>query len=277
MRNDIHRPSVLVPTDYKYLGMLTLRPHVLREEDRGFKALEGMDLFSENLTRCDVCGNQNWLDGVAYLHKPSGKVLTMGHQCAESLELAVDRGFLRVQRDRAADLRAAKLRRAEGIAKLRKLVEEQPEVVEALRIGRDDSFVGDVRRKASRGLSDAQCAAVVKAAEKIAQRQKEASEAPPKVDIPDALCDGQRHTVTGEVLGTKTQDGMYGTQFKMLLRVPAGQGAFTLWSTIPSKLMDSVDSYINDLKGREVTIKTKVQVSDDDPSFGFTSRPFWVE
>lgn len=73
---------------------------------------------------------------------------------------------------------------------------------------------------------------------------------------------GKGVTVEGEVLSTKTIDGDYGVTYKMLVLDERG---FKVWSTIPSA--------IDVERGDRVRFVANVDVSHDDPCFGFASRP----
>lgn len=89
------------------------------------------------------------------------------------------------------------------------------------------------------------------------------AEAVRRADQPCApvVC-GKGVTVEGEVLSTKTVDGDYGVTFKMLVLDARG---FKVWSTIPAA--------IDVERGDVVRFVANVDVSRDDPCFGFASRP----
>lgn len=96
------------------------------------------------------------------------------------------------------------------------------------------------------------------AAEKAAAKALEMANAKP---VP--VVEG-RVVVQGEVLSVREQEGFYGVQIKMLVKVEAG---FKLWGSVPAALVDKVE------KGSVVEFSAALQKSDDDEYFGFFSRP----
>jgi hypothetical protein len=73
-----------------------------------------------------------------------------------------------------------------------------------------------------------------------------------------------RMVVRGKVLTVKTTEGFYGVQTKMLVQHADG---WKVWGTVPSMILDGLT------RGDEVEFTATVKVSDDDPKFGFFSRP----
>ena len=94
-------------------------------------------------------------------------------------------------------------------------------------------------------------------AEREAQWKTEAANLPP---VPET---DERIDVVAEILSTKEVEGMYGWQTKALYKTDAG---YKLWGAVPSKISEAK-------KGDRVQFSAKVSRSDDDPSFGFISRP----
>lgn len=77
-----------------------------------------------------------------------------------------------------------------------------------------------------------------------------------------------RHTVTVDIISTKTQDGYRGgSDFKMLAK---GQG-WKIWMTVPNALFREVDYVLRDLRGRRVQMTVTIKPSDD-PHFGYGQR-----
>jgi hypothetical protein len=70
-----------------------------------------------------------------------------------------------------------------------------------------------------------------------------------------------RAVIRGEVLTTKSQDSAYGTVYKMLVQADG----YRVWGTIPSGIYPRM--------GDVVEFTAAVTASDDDPNFGFYSRP----
>tara|TARA_R100001015_G_C4632170_1_gene195383 strand:+ start:450 stop:1112 length:663 start_codon:yes stop_codon:yes gene_type:complete len=94
-------------------------------------------------------------------------------------------------------------------------------------------------------------------AEREAQWKAEAANLPP---VPET---DERIDIVAEILSTKEVEGMYGWQTKALYKTDAG---YKLWGSVPSKISEAK-------KGDRVQFSAKVSRSDDDPSFGFISRP----
>jgi hypothetical protein len=87
--------------------------------------------------------------------------------------------------------------------------------------------------------------------------EKEAAEAPP---VPET---DERIDIIAEILSIKTTEGRFGFQTKALYKTQAG---YKLWGSLPSAIYDAE-------KGDCVQFSAKVTRSNDDPSFGFISRP----
>jgi hypothetical protein len=135
------------------------------------------------------------------------------------------------------------------------------------------AFVLDISRKAKRygSISEAQAAAVEKwvplhrekVARIAAEKAEEAANATPVVE-------GDRLTIEGEVAALKYQDGYaYGSlDYKMLVKVDG----YKLWGTCPRSL-ESAEVKVGDI----VRFVANVEVSNDDPHFGFFKRPSKAE
>ena len=87
--------------------------------------------------------------------------------------------------------------------------------------------------------------------------ERKAEESP----IPKDLA-GARATVEGEILSTKFVENAYGSTKKMLLKDDRG---FKLWGSVPGRL--GAD------KGDRVKFDAMIEISNDDPTFGFFKRP----
>ncbi len=75
-----------------------------------------------------------------------------------------------------------------------------------------------------------------------------------------------RVAFSGTVVGTKAQDTQFGTTYKMIVLDDRG---FKVYGTIPS----AFPGRAADMLGKRVAFQAKVEVSHDDPKFGFFSRP----
>jgi hypothetical protein len=74
--------------------------------------------------------------------------------------------------------------------------------------------------------------------------------------------------VEGEVLSVKKEDGFYGYSEKALVKHADG---WKLFGNLPSALHGKVS------RGDKLKFKASVKVSDNDPKFGFWSRPASAE
>ena len=90
-----------------------------------------------------------------------------------------------------------------------------------------------------------------------AQRAAEAAAAMPVPEITGRI------EVTGTILTLKETFGQFGSQIKMLVQHEDG---WKVWGTRPASLMGVQ-------KGAVVRFTAKVVASDNDPKFGFFSRP----
>jgi len=94
-----------------------------------------------------------------------------------------------------------------------------------------------------------------------------------------------RRTIQGVIISTREQDTGYGPTLKCL--IDEGDGN-RVWGTVPAQLRELTEitrfyneagEYVEqpprcpDLKGQTVRLTATVQQSDDDPHFGFYSRP----
>lgn len=93
----------------------------------------------------------------------------------------------------------------------------------------------------------------------LAKREADQANAKP---IP-AEFNGARAQITGTIVATKQQESDFGMVIKCLVQHADG---WKLWGTLPSNIAD-------DVRGRQMTFKAKVTISDKDDKFGFFSRP----
>jgi hypothetical protein len=93
-----------------------------------------------------------------------------------------------------------------------------------------------------------------------AAKAAEAAAAGPVEDVPTG--DG-RTVVSGVIVGLKTVESQWGTAYKMIVRDDRG---FRIYVTQPDAIGWAV-------RGDRVTFTARLTPSDDDPTFGFGSRP----
>lgn len=286
-RTDIHRPAVADPAEYEEVAYIDLHP----DEggtwwDRSYQG--ETDNFADTphteYNQCQHCGHHRLRYLVIFLHRPSGKLLQVGQQCASKLSMPSRQAAV-AKRDieRQALQRKRDAFREANPEVCRFLADYSVEHTEGKRKFNDflSSLDGQLMRKGE--LSERQ----VEAVKKFIDREKEweAQRAEEKADEPDPSpvpITDERVQITGKILSVKFQDSIYGPQEKMLVMDDRG---FKVWGTRPQSLLVRVDN--EDLgwieqdghrhrpadKGDRVQFVAKVKPSDDDETFGFFSRP----
>lgn len=280
----IHSPSVFKPEDYTYKGAY----YTGTDDDMAWSysgdhqdliANIGSDAFEALPTQCDSCGS--WFaHGVAFQHDPTGDYVGIGHICASDLWVLPDFATKeRRRREKAAKTRRENRERKEAGSKwLAEHFTRPQEMIDALEgddtlrslagskgnyalsVWRD--MIGNARKWGS--LTERQVAFAEKLVTEVETEIEEAKTrplAPPRIDVPVT---DERITFTGEILSVKWKEGpVYGSgAWKMTVRDDRG---FVVWGTMPS----SIDGE----KGDRVQFDATVKPSDDDPTFGFFSRP----
>lgn len=298
-RTDIHRPSEIIPADYRYrlsfsnatvidgwpvppvnrdLALeIYLAPHPTVEGRKAGAQIHG-GIFS-----CDVCG-AHYIYGDLWEHVPTGEIISLGHDCAAKYSLIADRTDY--DRTKAADWNRALREHHEAAAAERRaeFLADHPGLEEALEI---EHYVSDdLKRQLRRSgrLTEPQVELAFKLKRDTADRQEqEEDEAENLVPVPTAVLDG-RVEITGRVIAAMFRDSDYGPQEKMILAVDAGEGKFwKLWSTLPRAISDSLRDAdgqflpLSALKGETVRFTAKIEKSDRDECFAFAKRPTKAE
>ena len=284
-RSDVHSIKNLDPTAYEYVGTIydgpipfgcngpDFRRAVEDPRARELSRWSWADGNYRNKGTCDHCG-ACFHYGAVFVHT-NGDAIVVGHQCAAGdFQYPTRAAYeLKITKERAGTQRMA--------AKGRKLIADAGLAED---IETDHYIVRDIKARALRKgkLSDKQIELVRKLAaearEHMARREAEKALAKP-------VKEGKGLTVTGTIISAKYQDGPYGSVPKILVRTDYGA---KLWGTLPA----SIDSAIRDehmalvragnapdcgvfrmLRGRAVQFMASVFVSQDDPCFGFFSRP----
>ena len=267
-RTDVHRPGAIVPSDYEcfdHFGFVTVGGRDGKEREAYGE--DAMAAYEEGPTvaiwpelfKCDVCGAR-FVHGAVLVHKPTSLLLSIGQDCAAKyLSLRA------LPKRERADRAWKRIRQREACIKMRRMLRANPGLNRALKT--DHPISRDLRAKAIKwgDLSSKQIELAHKLVAQVAERAK--AEVP---GAPVPVTD-KRATYRGRVLGTKSQEGYYGgTVIKMLVQVRVGDGAFKLWGTAPDSILFGTSGPI---KGCEVEFNAKVEVSKDDPCFGFFKRP----
>lgn len=269
-RTDVHRPSAINPEEYDYVA-------TLGDNEFGLARSE-MDIFNAHRLRtggymaprynsgdCHVCGAR-CIYRVVWYHLPTNTYITTGYDCADKIGTADPTIFKRLK-DEAARARRAKA----GKEKAMFLLAEN-NLTEAWDIATSNECeknkygvqVRDMVTVLIRfgDLTEKQWEYLPKAIEAFntydQKRQEEAENAEP---IPNP---GTRMTIKGEVLCVKQVESMYGYVSKILVRADEG---WKVWGTVPTSIKGECE------RGAFIQFDAKVEVKEEDPKFGFFSRP----
>jgi hypothetical protein len=220
-----------------------------------------LDADANIATMCWKCSGQGYggwmLDGGRCWNcNATGRVTRVVRNIRRSLKAEIT-----IERQNVE--RVAKIQ-AEYAGKLAKFTADHGDVVKALAEWNnrqaDNYFLADMAStlKCRGSLTDKQADAVRSALKQIAGRnaEHEAAESVPT----------GRVVITGKVISLKTVESQYGNQYKMLVLDDRG---FKVFGTEPSSISPQKDD--------RVTFTAKCEPSNDDPKFGFYSRPTKAE
>lgn len=280
-RTDIHRPSVIVPADYAYVGC---KPNVQFDSDFEFILYERKRI-AEHMARtggkwashehggtCHVCGV--WANGtVVWYHEPSNTYIQTGETCAEKMDYSADdaeefnlfrSSLTHAWKAQAGKNKAATTLTEAGLEQCWVIYSEKEYDIRKGYKWEECTMCDIVGKLVKYGhVSDKQTNFLRVLVNKIETRQERMeiwaaeAEAADPVPVTD-----KRILCEGTILSLKEQDTPYGWTTKMLVKATGG---YKLWGTLPSDLAASV--------GDQVAFMARVQVSDRDPKFGFYSRP----
>lgn len=139
-------------------------------------------------------------------------------------------------------------------------------------LGDDHGIAGDVFATVlRRGMAptEGQARVLLRAGLKV-QALAEAPAPTPEPE-PEPVPEGRRLLVEGEIVSAQWRDSAYGTQCKLLVKLPAGG---KLWGTCPASVLRTLaDDDLSPLRGRQISMTANVERSRDDECFGFWSRP----
>lgn len=271
-RTDAHAPSTIVMEDYDFVAAYDAHPE---EGDRAevmnsvrMTHLRNGWTFGgvHGEGRCDHCGAS--IRYTALLaHTPSQTLIRVGQQCLDNrFDLATDvfqrlRKTARLNRERATKMEQVQALIAEH-PEMQRLAGDLDPAVAA------NDFLTDIAWKWNETgtLTEKQVAAAIKClgnvdAQYAAAQEREARKAAlvaSGVRVPN----GVRTTIEGVVVSTKVNYTDFGTVLKMLVETDEG---WKVWGTVPNSITAE--------KGDRVQFVARVEASNDDPLFGFYSRP----
>ncbi len=291
LRTDTHRPSAIEPADYEYVAqeyvkadfdVLGAAMFMLEERKRINAHMDdtgGTYSRHEHGGNCHICGSVNAIYTVLFYHGPTNTYIRTGQDCAEKLDGSYNGDSFRRNCRDALAARAGKAKAEAYLAQagvyaawaIYLLDYEDLPRTDGGQVFWEEDTLRDIVGKLVRygAISDKQEAFVRKLldgidgrAELEAKREAEKDAAKP---IPAEYSD-QRVSIEGTILSLKEVDNGYSTIQKMLIRHDDG---WKLWGTVADALYDGE----GELKGKRVSFDAKIQISDDDPKFGFFSRP----
>lgn len=124
-RTDIHRPSAIIPADYQYVAVWTLKieglgdcEFIIREREicKAHMASTGGKLVHMSHGSCGICGNVQAIYLVLFYHEKSNEYIVAGVDCASKLDMAYDEHGMDVFKRRVADAREAVAGKKKAIA-----------------------------------------------------------------------------------------------------------------------------------------------------------------
>lgn len=298
-QNVHHAASALfTPEAYTLIGIYDLGDKTSAEQAKRDLHATHAPIGSGYMGKCGHCG-QNIRYAALLFRKDVGETIFVGEQCLDNRFEGTHQQFRELHE--AAAVARAKKRLLNGFLEA---CEKVPALAYATYarniaegIGQHDLWaietMGDIAYRARKHgrISPKQEVFVEKLVDGLeatwkkiqAQEAQDAAAA----DVPDFH--GKRAQITGTVLSIKTRDGGYGPVTKMLVRHEDG---WKVWGSVPTSIVDAAydqwkeglpedanvwdygpDCWHETLKGQQVTFTAKVEVSDNDPKFGFFKRP----
>lgn len=275
MRTDVHRPSAIVPADYRFVGFEYLKTEpgevgtILfnRERIRADMELTGGKYSRhEHGGNCHICG-AHCVYTALFHHKPTNTYVRCGLECTDKLDSSIDGTEFRKRVGKGLEAVAGK-RKAEALLNATGLGAGWTLYTsDTAGAGREELIVVDmVGRLVKYGsLSDNQLAFMRRLIDTIANREtvavQRAAEREAAADLPVSEA---RVAIEGEVVSVRTND--FGT--KMLVRHDTG---WKVWGSVPSSIVGTV------ARGQRVRFQAVIRPSNDDAKFGFFSRPTKAE
>jgi hypothetical protein len=276
-RADIHRPSVIVPADYHYVGMRTVKIECLgdaefarveRERIVTHMARTGGELSTHaHGGSCHVCGAHAVYQAVFY-HQPSNAYICTGTDCADRLEWDSGDGEAFRKKARAAIDRqkgkgkAQAVLEADGLASAWEIYSSAAGEHER----REEPTIRDIVGKLVQygSISEAQTAFLRKLVDAVARRveldAKRAAESAAASPVPVS---GERITVRGLVVAVRKPDDFMVEPWRILVQHESG---WKVWGTRAAEIASAA-------VGDEVEFSARVEPSRKDPKFGYFTRP----
>lgn len=287
MRTDIHRPSAISPEDYEYVaqevhrieGMMDIAIVLQNREtiNNHMKRTGGTYSGHTHGGNCMVCGSANAIYTVLFYHAKTNSYVRMGQDCAIKCECGSAEDF-RNFREHVKAAMACKAGKAKaqlilaeaGLSKAWDIyLDPRPTgIKESEPIPFEEFTTVDIVGKLVQygSLSDNQFSFLKKLVGRIDTRAERKAKQEAENAAAKPIPGEGRYEIVGTVISVKFQESDFGTTLKMLVKHEDG---WKVWGTVPSILE------VN--KGDVVKFKATVQLSKDDPKFGFFKRPACAE
>lgn len=211
--------------------------------------------------RCTACG-ASYVYGEVWKHKETNEHIHVGHICAEKYGLLRDDSEFELAYKRHVQATAVYLQRKRNDEERERFLEAHPGLKEALQV--EHRIIQDIASRfvQYRSLSEKQIALVFKLADEVRNPK------PPEPEEKKVAAPQGRQTFEGEIVSAKYQEGYYGEELKITVKVRTPEGAWLAWGTCPSALRGTAQA----LRGRQVRITGTLTRSDND-HFAFFKRP----
>jgi hypothetical protein len=277
MRTDIHRPSVIQPQDYQFIGIwydpneadVVGGAQLLRQERENIKhhmeKMGGRWANHQHGGTCHVCGAHAVYLAV-FWHEGSNEYIRVGEDCTEKMDIGEPERFATARRaaKNARDAIAGKQKARlilkdlglEAAWQYYETTQYLPEYEEST----CQDMVANLVRYGS--FSDKQEEFLRALLYRIENREAiKAQKAAEKAQAQD--CPTGRVKIKGTVVSLKEVEGYYGKALKMLVKAVEG---YTVWGTVPGSL-HGIE------KGEEIIFTATVVPARDDKKHGYFSRP----
>lgn len=274
-RTDIHRPSTIVPADYDFVAVRTMKIEHIGDADFIRAERERLNAHMEKTGgkysghfhggSCHICGaHAQYL--TVFHHRPSNSYICTGMDCAEKLDWDSGEGeaFRKKVKDAldhaAGKAKAAAVLERDGLSLAWEIFNRGPQPTDRREEVTIRDMVSNLIKYGS--FSDRQTAYIGKLVEKVRNRAAiDAQRAAENAAAAPVPTDGTRRVVRGTLLSIKRDD--FGCN--MLVRATDGWKVF---GTMPMSLRD-----VDAKSGDEVEFQAVVKPSRNDPKFGYLSRP----
>lgn len=279
-RTDIHRPSApeFDPARYTLRGCFDLQPEMNPAESAARIATVNAMIaqgyrFAGHSGRCGHCGHA--IRYAALLTHDSGDMIYVGEDCLDNRFSLSQADFRRLRE--SAKLNRERVARSAAFDALCDRVPAYAwatyadNIATTARVDWEREVLSDLAAKARRygDPSDKQIAFAESLVTKISDKHDEqiardaaaAALVSSGVRVPTG-----RVEVVGEVVSTRFVDNDFGGTLKMLVLMDSG---VKVWGSVPRAISPE--------RGNRVRFTATVTPSDDDPVFGFYSRPTKAE